>query len=102
MLIEVVTISADGANLITLDVEPGTTAGTAASAAGIALSPETGLARWGAKIAADTVLVAGDRLEVAAPLICDPKKVRQARALSQGDVRVVTCGRHGGRRRLNR
>ena len=31
---------------------------------------------------------------------CDPKKVRRARAESQGDVRVVTCGRHGGRRRL--
>lgn len=102
MLIEVVTISADGANLFTLDVEPGTTAEAAAARAGIALTPETGLARWGGKLAPDAVLAAGDRLEVAAPLICDPKKVRQARALSQGDVRVVTCGRHGGRRRLNR
>lgn len=41
-----------------------------------------------------------DRLEVAGALVCDPKKARRARAESQGDVRVVTCGRHGGRRRL--
>ena len=55
---------------------------------------------FGRRIEPSTKLHEGDRLEVAGALVCDPKKVRRARAESQGDVRVVTCGRHGGRRRL--
>lgn len=59
-----------------------------------------GLAVFGRRIEPSTKLHEGDRLEIAGALVCDPKKVRRARAESQGDVRVVTCGRHGGRRRL--
>ena len=41
----------------------------------------------------------GDRLEVSPRLLVDPREARRRRAERQGDVRVVTCGRHGGRRR---
>ena len=50
--------------------------------------------------ASEVLGLAGASLPAGAALVCDPKKVRRARAESQGDVRVVTCGRHGGRRRL--
>ena len=79
--------------------EAGVMAETVEAPDGAAAS-EAGLAVFGRRIEPSTKLHEGDRLEVAGALVCDPKKVRRARAESQGDVRVVTCGRHGGRRRL--
>ena len=49
-----------------------------------------------------TVLHDGDRLEISAPLLVDPKEARRRRAERQGDVRVVTAGRHGGKHRLDK
>ena len=48
------------------------------------------------------VLHDGDRVEVAPPILVDPREARRRRAERQGDVRVVTCGRHGGRHRFEK
>lgn len=48
------------------------------------------------------VLHDGDRVEVAPPILVDPREARRRRAERQDDVRVVTCGRHGGRHRLEK
>ncbi len=54
---------------------------------------------WGRRVDEAHPLREGDRVVVAAPLLVDPKEARRLRAERQGDVRVVTCGRHGGRHR---
>ncbi|EJW91186.1 protein RnfH, partial [gut metagenome] len=66
----------------------------------IAVLPGTGFSVFARRVTEETVLKEGDRLEIASPLLCDVKKVRSERALKQGDIRVVTCGRHGGRRQV--
>ena len=73
--------------------EAGVMAETVEAPDGAAASEVLGLAGASLPAGAGLAVFAG-------ALICDPKKVRRARAESQGDVRVVTCGRHGGRRRL--
>lgn len=102
MLIEVVKVTQTGAMVSEANVPEGATVQCVIDSLGLMVMPETGLAIHGRRVSLDTRLTATDRLEVADALICDPKLVRKARALSQGDVRVVTCGRHGGNRRLNK
>jgi len=41
-----------------------------------------------------------DVLVPAEPLLVDPREARRMRAERQGDVRFLTCGRHGGKHRL--
>ncbi len=78
--------------LLALDVPCGTTASEALVASGLlAECPElqTGepvLGVWSRKVAADTVLEAGDRLEVYRPLLADPKTARRQRAARQKNV----------------
>lgn len=83
-----------------LTLDEGATAEEALSAAGVRLQPEDGLSVFNRRIQLMDVLHDGDRLEVSAPLITDPREARRRRAELQGDVRVVTAGRHGGRHRL--
>lgn len=81
-----------------IDVEEGATFGQAAAL--IKADAGWGFALWGARASDSEVLKEGDRIDVCAPLLVDPKEARRQRALRQGDVRQVTNGRHGGRHRL--
>ena len=82
----------------TVEAPDGADAAAVLRAAGVSPKAGAGLAVFGVRAEPETVLKDGDRLTVADPLICNPKAARAQRALEQGDVRVVTCGRHGGRR----
>lgn len=66
---------------------------------GIAIGPRDGLSVFAKRIRPEELLREGDRLEITRPLLCDPKEARRRHAEAQGDVRYVTRGRHGGRRR---
>lgn len=48
---------------------------------------------WSRKVTADTVLEAGDRLEVYRPLLADPKTARRQRAVRQRAVRPRNTGK---------
>lgn len=100
MQVEVLFVSERGVAAKTVEAPEGASAQSVLALAGEPLPAGAGLAVFGRRIELDAKLREGDRLEVAGALVCDPKKVRRARAESQGDVRVVTCGRHGGRRRV--
>lgn len=100
MQVEVLFVSESGVAAKTVEAPEGASAQSVLALAGEPLPEGSGLAVFGRRIEPGAKLREGDRLEVAGALVCDPKKVRRARAESQGDVRVVTCGRHGGRRRL--
>ena len=99
MEVSVVLIDRAGAHASSLQLPEGATVEAALQALELRVNEQWGLARWGHRVRLDTVLVAGDRLEVASPLIIDPKVAREKRAAEQGDVRVITCGRHGGKHR---
>lgn len=98
MQITIAAASAEGLTMKTVEVPAGATVAEALKAAGITLEDGWGLARWGHRCREEDVLEEGDRLDLAAPLLCDPKKARRERAERQGDVRTVTCGRHGSKR----
>ena len=85
-----------------LQLEDGVIVEEALARAGRKLAAGEGLAVFGRRVDLMTVLHDGDRLEVAAPLLVDPKEARRRRAERQGDVRVVTAGRHGGKHRLEK
>lgn len=90
----------NGARLARRAVPAGSTIEAALAAFGRPLRPGEGLAVWGRRAELSDAVRAGDRIEIAAPLLVDPKEARRRRAAEQGDVRVVTCGRHGSRRQL--
>ena len=94
MRVEVLFVNEAGVMAETVEAPDGAAASEVLGLAGASLPAGAGLAVFGRRIEPSTKLHEGDRL------VCDPKTVRRARAESQGDVRVVTCGRHGGRRRL--
>lgn len=98
--IAIVTIDEKGATTRTLEVSAGTLLGEALEIASIALPEGWGVSLWGEKRDLRTLLSDGDRIEVAALILIDPKERRRRRAELQGDVRQVTCGRHGGKHRL--
>lgn len=98
--VTIVTIDAQGAKTRMLEVAPGTLLGEALDMAGIELPEGWAAALWGEKRDRRTLLMPGDRIDVAAPILIDPKERRRRRAEKQGDIRQVTCGRHGGKHRL--
>lgn len=85
--------------LLALEVDAGTTAQSALLASGLlAECPELQLGEpvlgvWSRKVTADTVLEAGDRLEVYRPLLADPKTARRQRAVRQRAVRPRNTGK---------
>lgn len=98
--IKLVRIEKTGVYLTEENVSDNATVEEALKELSVTVTSETGLAVFTRRVTGETVLKEGDRLEIVAPLICDVKKVRSERAIKQGDIRVVTCGRHGGRRRV--
>lgn len=81
-----------------LDLPEGTCVAEALALAGKRVTPTMGMSVFGRRIQEMEVLHEGDRLELSPALLVDPREARRRRAERQGDVRVVTCGRHGGRR----
>lgn len=86
MRVEVVYALPDQQPLIELDVAPGTTAAEAVAASGLPerfdeLDP-TALAIFGRACEPETVLRAGDRVEILRPLQVDPREARRQRARS--------------------
>lgn len=98
MQITIATVTAEGLTTQTAEVPAGATVAQALRAAGVTLREGWGLARWGRRCREEDVLEEGDRLDLASPLLCDPKKARRERAERQVDVRTVTCGRHGSKK----
>lgn len=98
--IELCIVDAQGARCRALEVDTGASVESALAAAGIALEPSTGLAVFGRRARLTDALAEGDRLEVCAPIMADPKTARREAAARQGDIRYVTSGRHGGKHRL--
>jgi putative ubiquitin-RnfH superfamily antitoxin RatB of RatAB toxin-antitoxin module len=74
--------------IVKLDVSPDTTAAEALTLANLAIhfpdgtfpEPPWTLGVFAKEVSADTVLRAGDRVEVYRPLLADPKEVRRLRA----------------------
>ena len=71
--------------LIALEVEEGTTALQAIERSGIErefpqADPRTGVGIFGKRVAPDTALRDGDRVEIYRPLIAEPKAARRERA----------------------
>lgn len=96
----IVTITEQGATTRTVEVPVGTLLQEALVLAGVKVPENWGVSLWGEKRDPKTLVTDGDRIEVAAPILIDPKERRRRRAELQGDIRQVTCGRHGGRHRL--
>ena len=90
MRVEVLFVNEAGVMVETVEAPDGAAASEVLGLAGASLPAGAGLAVFGRRIEPSTKLHEGDRLEVAGALVCDPKKVRRARAESQGDGRVVT------------
>ena len=93
MRVEVLFVNEAGVMAETVEAPDGAAASEVLGLAGASLPAGAGLAVFGRRIEPSTKLHEGDRLEVAGALVCDPKKVRRARAESQGDVRGVPRGR---------
>jgi putative ubiquitin-RnfH superfamily antitoxin RatB of RatAB toxin-antitoxin module len=80
--IEVVYALPDEADVVTLTLEPGMTAGSAVEASGILVRhPEAGkepvvLGVFGERVSHDRLLAPGDRVEICRPLPEDPRKLR--------------------------
>ena len=98
MQVEVIEVTDKGIHSHPVTLHVGAGALEAIEAAGLVLGENDAISLWGRKVKTDATLSEGDRVEFARALVCDPKKVRQEHALAQGDIRVVTAGRHGGRR----
>jgi len=87
--VEVVLAMPDRQELVSLEVEEGTTLAGAISLSRVAEKFEgfePDLERvgiFGHKASPDQVLRAGDRVEIYRPLLADPKEVRRRRALEQ-------------------
>ena len=97
--VSVVAIEAKSIEEFALELREGATVAEAIAAAGLSYNDSDSVALWGRRVTWETVLEDGARVELARALICDPKKVRREHAEAQGDIRVVTKGRHGGKRR---
>jgi putative ubiquitin-RnfH superfamily antitoxin RatB of RatAB toxin-antitoxin module len=85
MKVTVVWASAGMQDLVALDVEPGTTAADAVARSGLAAAygfdaASGALSIFGRRIPPTTRLAEGDRVELARPLIADPKEARRRRA----------------------
>lgn len=98
MQIEVILVHAKGLESESLTLADGATVAEAHRASRFASEAGDAYALWGRKVRPEEPLTPGARLEICRALICDPKLVRRERALVQGDIRVITAGRHGGRK----
>ena len=83
MRVEVLFVNEAGVMAETVEAPDGAAASEVLGLAGASLPAGAGLAVFGRRIEPSTKLHEGDRLEVAGALVCDPKKVRRARAESQ-------------------
>ncbi len=87
MEVEVVYALAEGEDAVTIRLAPGSTARDALRASGIlARHPELDPARsklgiYGKRVAPETLLAEGDRVEIYRPLAMDPKEARRRRAV---------------------
>ena len=87
--VEVVLAMPDRQELVSLQVEAGTTIAGAITLSGLPDKFEgfeldlSKVGIFGQKASPERVLVAGDRVEIYRPLIADPKEVRRQRALKQ-------------------
>jgi len=87
--VEVVLAMPDRQELVSLEVEQGTTLAEAISLSGVAkkfegFEPDLDrVGIFGQKTSPDQVLREGDRVEIYRPLLADPKEVRRRRALEQ-------------------
>lgn len=95
MTVEVVYATPQRQRLIRLAVAPGTTAAEAIDRCGIRdafphidAHPEVGI--FSRRVPLDTILQAGDRVEIYRPLVADPKTARRSRA-EQQKVRKPTA-----------
>jgi len=100
--VNVVVIDADGVSTREVTLAKGAKVSDALAALQLSWSADDGIALWGRRCRPETELTEGARVELARKLLCDPKRVRREHALEQGDIRVVTRGRHGGRRKVER
>ena len=91
MRIEVVYALPDGHDIVELNLAAGATAADAVKASGIAARhPEIDPSRlgiFGRRVAGDTRLAEGDRVEIYRPLALDPKEARRERARRSGERR---------------
>lgn len=85
--VEVAYALPDKQRIVRLDVPSGTTALQAVSMSQLdevfeelVIGPDINLGVWGKAVTGDSVLAAGDRVEIYRPLLVDPKEVRKARA----------------------
>lgn len=84
MRVEVVYALPEGADVSVLELAPGATVQDALAASGVAARhaaldlSQAGI--FGRRVAADTALADGDRVELYRPLTVDPKEARRRRA----------------------
>jgi putative ubiquitin-RnfH superfamily antitoxin RatB of RatAB toxin-antitoxin module len=76
--VEIIRALPDGAEMHELELEAGATVRGALAAAGIAAPHGAGI--HGRRVALDTRLADGDRVEIYRPLRADPKEARRQRA----------------------
>jgi len=87
--VEVVLAMPDRQELVSLEIEAGTTLAEAISLSGVAekfegFEPDLDrVGIFGHRAPPDQVLEPGDRVEIYRPLLADPKEVRRRRALEQ-------------------
>lgn len=72
--------SASHTECLALQLPDGATVAEALAAAGLEAFPLAGLAVFGQRVRAQTVLTEGDRLELLRALVTDPKEARRLRA----------------------
>jgi uncharacterized protein len=65
---------------VTVELPPGATVSAAIAASGLDLDGIVAYAVFGERVAADSVLHDGDRVELLRPLQADPKEARRRRA----------------------
>jgi putative ubiquitin-RnfH superfamily antitoxin RatB of RatAB toxin-antitoxin module len=76
--VEVVAAGRDGASVVALSLEEGSTAAQAVAAAGLRHTGKIGV--FGKVVAPGARLADGDRVELYRPLTLDPKEARRRRA----------------------
>ena len=85
--------------LSTLTLPEGTTFAAALQSLGFSYSRETtGL--WCHSVAPETVLHAGDRIDIATPLVINRVEARRLRAKKSEKPAKALLARHGGKRQL--
>src|SRR5690606_42023504 len=73
---------------VTLDLPEGATVAEAIVVCGLPLDGITGQAVFGERVAATQVLRHGDRVELLAPLLADPKEDRKSTRLNSSHVKI--------------